>query len=130
MPRLGGIPQIYLSENMLEAIGYIGFQRYPVEACGLLLPTPWRGSEVVELPNRSLDGNNSYLVWPSDIEIAIGEWARAVDHHTRNMIAIWHTHPSGHVGPSRGDMKNRIDGVAYLVVALDRAANTFIPTWF
>lgn len=33
-------------------------------------------------------------------------------------VIVWHTHPSGFVGPSRGDMQNRVEGLKYLVVSL------------
>lgn len=126
--KLGGMPQIFLSEKILAEIEQIGRQRLPIEACGVLLPSDWRNSQVVELPNRSLTPHNEYVIWPDDLEVAIGEWAHKVDHQARDAVAVWHTHPSGNVGPSRLDMQKRIEGAAYLVVAIqDDAA---IPTWF
>jgi proteasome lid subunit RPN8/RPN11 len=93
----------------------------------MLLPEPWNGSQVIELPNRSLNGSNSYTIWPDDVEVALGEWAHRVDQIAREAVGVWHTHPSGLIGPSRLDMQKRIDGVAYLVVSLGEKP---VPTWF
>lgn len=127
-PKLGGMPPLHLSEALLAEIEEIGRRRLPSEACGLLLPEPLHRSQVVELPNRSLTPHDSYTIWPDDIEVAIGAWAHSVGEAARNAVAIWHTHPRGNVGPSRGDMRQRLDGVPYLVVAL--TGDQAIPTWF
>jgi proteasome lid subunit RPN8/RPN11 len=31
---------------------------------------------------------------------------------------VWHTHPSGNIGPSKGDMDSKIQGFQYLVVTM------------
>jgi proteasome lid subunit RPN8/RPN11 len=128
--KLGGMPPIHLSEQILSEITRLGLSRYPVEACGVLLPAPFRGSSVIELPNRSLQPQDEYIIWPDDIEVAIGDWAHSVDELARNSVAVWHTHPRGNIGPSRGDMRKRLTGVAYLVVSLDIDGRTATPTWF
>lgn len=93
----------------------------------MLLPEPYKGSQVVELPNRSLEANTSYVIWPDDVEVALGEWAHMVDSAARDAVSVWHTHPSGLVGPSRRDMRSRLAGISYLVVALGDKPT---PTWF
>lgn len=43
--------------------------------------------------------------------------------------AVWHTHPSGHIGPSRGDMQNRpTQTIPMIVIALTDDGP--IATWF
>lgn len=129
MTKLGGEPKIHLSEKLLEKINRIGQDRLPNEACGLLLPSDWHGEQVIELPNRSLRPHDEYIIWPDDVEVAIGEWAHQVDHDARNAVAVWHTHPAGNIGPSPGDLAKRIEGAAYLVVAY-QGDGSWIPTWF
>jgi len=123
---LPGVP-VHLSETIVDDIYSIGLMRYPIEACGMLLPEPLNGSQVIELPNRSLDGQSAYVIWPDDVEVALGEWAHSVDRIARESVSVWHTHPSGLIGPSRLDMRRRIKGVSYLVVAMQQPP---VPTWF
>jgi proteasome lid subunit RPN8/RPN11 len=122
--------EIHLSEKILAEIVDLGLLRYPMEACGVLLPPPTHYSQVIELPNRSKNGHDSYEIWPADVRVAIENWAKSVDEDQRNRIAIWHTHPQGNVGPSRGDLHNRIEGATYLVVALDITTGLGTPSWF
>lgn len=122
------MPPLHLTEALLAELEEIGRRRAPTEACGLLLPVPRGHSYVVELPNRSLRPQDEYRIWPDDIEVAIGEWAHSVSEAARNAVAIWHTHPQGNIGPSRGDMSKRLEGVPYLVLAL--MDDQTVPTWF
>jgi proteasome lid subunit RPN8/RPN11 len=94
----------------------IGMQRMPNEACGIvvpdlgLVPDQW----VHELANRSQDPLNSYKIDPTTVAGLL------VDPEVWEDVLVWHTHPSGHVGPSEGDMKQRDPRLKYLVVALPR----------
>jgi proteasome lid subunit RPN8/RPN11 len=93
-----------------------GLLRMPKEACGVIVPElsapvdQW----VLELVNRSESPENSYLI--------DGETLRTIsaDPEVWDDCIIWHTHPSGNVGPSRRDLEYRIPGIKYLVVALPR----------
>lgn len=122
---------INLTTEMVEEINRIGRLRSPVEACGVLVPTPMSprhgsASQVVELPNRSLEVS-SYHILPSDLKLALGDYLEA--NNDADSIAMWHTHPQGHIGPSRADMQLRHPELIYLVVAL-LDDGTAIPTWF
>lgn len=125
--------QIHLDERILAEIVRLGELRSPTEACGVLLPTPWTSisaieSQVIELPNRSSSGHDGFIIWPSDIRLQIEYWADRATPEQKNALAIWHTHPQGNPGPSRGDLNDRLPGVTYLVVAL--TPNGGIPSWF
>lgn len=126
MSSLPRVP-MHISDRILSELVDFGRERYPTEACGMLLPEPWKGSQVIELPNRSLEGHDSYTIWPDDVELALGEWAHSVDQFAREAVGVWHTHPSGLIGPSRRDMRTRLAGVAYLVVSLGEKPT---PVWF
>jgi proteasome lid subunit RPN8/RPN11 len=91
-----------------------GMLRYPYEACGVIVPDLNMPADlwVTELKNRSLDPLNSYKIDPETIATLL------VDPDVWEDVLIWHTHPSGHIGPSEGDMKQRDVRLKYLVVAL------------
>lgn len=127
LPEMPNRVPIHITDEILQEIFEIGLRRHPIEACGMLLPVDYKGSQVVELPNRSLEASSSYVIWSDDVEVALGEWAHQVDATTRDAVSVWHTHPSGLVGPSRRDMRSRLPGISYLVVALGERP---IPTWF
>lgn len=80
-------------------------------------------SWVKELPNRSMGGSGTYRVDPADIRMALEGLEEVED------VAIWHTHPSGFVGPSKGDMENRPDPNIYMVVVALTDAGP-VPAWF
>ena len=92
----------------------IGMQRMPNEACGIIIPDlNYTADEWVhELANRSPDPLNSYRIDPETIAGLL------VDPEVWDDVLIWHTHPSGHIGPSKRDMEQRHPKLKYLVVAL------------
>jgi proteasome lid subunit RPN8/RPN11 len=115
-------------EVSLDEIYDLGTQREPAEACGLLLDTPvWRRgrfTHVVELPNRTLHTSGQYVIHPDDIRLTMEDIG--IDEAE---VAIWHTHPSGSVGPSVGDLACRPHpDIKMLVVALTTAGP--VATWF
>lgn len=125
-------PAIVLFPEILEELKRIALERYPNEACGVLLPTP-RGhgaaSQVVELPNRSLTHHDSYQIYPSDIHITLEEWIEDSTVEDVGKMAVWHSHPGGNVGPSAEDMKMKVEGLQYLVVTLT-TEKELVPCWF
>lgn len=114
-------------EAALPEIERLGKLRAPAEACGILLDLPWPKSDgsvsyVRELPNRAMS-NGTYQVEPDDIRLVLEGLEEVED------VAVWHTHPSGLIGPSKGDMLNRPNANIYmLVVALTEHGP--VATWF
>lgn len=111
----------------LPEIQELGLRRRPVEACGLLLDVPRRLADgrlsyIIELPNRSL-APASYRIEMDDVRVALEDLEEVED------VAIWHTHPSGLIGPSQGDMQNRPSADTYMVVISITDADP-IATWF
>jgi len=84
---------------------------------------------VIELPNRSMDARKGFVLFPADVKLALEglkiDWGQ-VDWAT---ITLWHSHPSGGVGPSRIDMKNKLPQLNHLVVTLTEDRQV-IPTWY
>ena len=130
--KLGGSPQIDLTLPLLDEIYQKGVERVPAEACGVLLVHPrFRDnlrSQVVELPNRSMTPHDSYDLHTSDIRLELSTWIEMHSREEVEAMAIWHTHPAGNIGPSSRDMRSRLEGIAYLVVAITEAGP--VPTWF
>lgn len=115
-------------ELALPEIEKLGKLRAPGEACGLLLDIPRKKADgtvsaIVELPNRSMGGDGSYRIDPGDIRLALENLEEVED------VAIWHTHPSGFIGPSKGDMENRPDRDIYMVVVA-LTDDGPVATWF
>ena len=94
----------------------IGLLRIPNEACGVVVPDFEKPADdwVIELKNRSKTPWNSYDV---DMRIIQGI---VTSPESWSDVLIWHTHPSGHVGPSRRDWETMVEGAKYLVVAMPR----------
>jgi proteasome lid subunit RPN8/RPN11 len=109
----------WFSPEVVDQILGIGLECAPEEACGVVLPN----LRVIQLRNCSdLNRETSYEVNTQDlIEIIadyIAESGIEAVNFTRAHFLIWHTHPSGNIGPSHGDMCNRLDNFMYGVVAL------------
>ena len=89
----------------------IGLARAPAEACGIFTV-----AGLHELPNTAEDPRDGYLIDLSDLVAKLSyEFGQSCGWDD---FVIWHTHPSGHIGPSSRDIENKIDGLNYFVVAL------------
>ena len=119
-----------LDKKLVTEIARIGEERRPNEACGLLLPTPIRGVQVIELPNRSKTPHDSFEMLGSDMLLALemtfqGDFPEGLV----PSITAWHTHPEGHVGPSPFDLHNKPANIKSLVVTL-RENDEPLATWY
>lgn len=119
--------QFVLTKPILGEVERIGRKRAPSEACGLILPPvgdtaerPGIGSRVIELPNRSMNPRDEYELWGDDATLAIEHWVgrAGVTQTHMDSIVVWHTHPGGTVGPSRGDLDHRPQDLSMVVVTL------------
>ena len=101
---------------IIPRIVEIGMLRLPNEACGVVIPDLNLPAEewVHELANRSPDPTNSFKIDPTTVNDLL------VSPELWDDVLIWHTHPSGHIGPSKGDLAQRHPKLKYLVVALPR----------
>ena len=85
---------------------------------------------MIELPNRSHRPQDEYELHGSDVIIALEDWLWEVEPRVRDQMIIWHTHPSGNVGPSRGDLDHKLDYLSYLVVSIDPETREYQTTLF
>jgi proteasome lid subunit RPN8/RPN11 len=58
------------------------------------------------------------------------EWLTSVDDQQKESMVIWHTHPSGNVGPSRGDLDHKLAGLSYLVISIHPETHEYQTTLF
>jgi proteasome lid subunit RPN8/RPN11 len=108
----------WVSPEIVDQVLEFGRAEEPNEACGVITPD----SMVTLLPNSSPSPKNSFVIATKDLVNAINEYAERskvdVSALTREHFILWHTHPGGVVGPSAGDLRERLGGFQYLVVSL------------
>lgn len=112
----------HVAREDIAEIVRLGTLRSPREACGLLLTRHDAGPRIAEVPNRATTLND-VLMGRDEIQIALAELLGPPPGYEGDLgaeLVLWHTHPSGNVGPSRTDMKmkRQLGDVRCLVVAL------------
>lgn len=108
----------WASPEIVDQVIRYGRAEEPHEACGIITPD----SVVMKLPNSSQSPTDSYVIATSDLVNALNEYIERSGRHPSDLpmdhFIVWHTHPAGNIGPSRGDMTSKIEGFQYLVVAM------------
>lgn len=101
-------------EVIVPQIMIFGMEENPKEACGIVVPRLSNPLDtwVHKLKNRAPNPIGQYMIDPLTIAQIVE------DPELWDDVLVWHTHPSGNVGPSQGDMRTRVEGVKYLVVSL------------
>jgi proteasome lid subunit RPN8/RPN11 len=85
-----------------------------IEHCGVYTDM----GEVICLRNISEKPESSYVLDPDEVvELFESRDDFQID-DLGEKVGVWHTHPSGLVGPSREDLRTKIDGLNYLVVTI------------
>lgn len=124
---LGSRRPSHMPDQALEQMLEITLSGFPHEVGGILFPEPVDGLWVFGMVNHADNTLNSISFEPDEIEMVGNLWVtRDEDWHE---LTLWHSHPSGNIGPSRMDMRNRVPQLGNLVVALT-PEGTLIPTWF
>lgn len=89
-----------------------------IETCGVVTPD----AQVVKLPNSSPSPTAAFEISSEDLLNALSAYVDRVgvdpQELRREHFIIWHTHPSGLIGPSRGDLAHRLEGFQYVVISL------------
>lgn len=119
-----------LEQLIVQEIARIGRLRAPNEACGLLLPYPVHGVQILELPNRAKKPHDSFEMRGQDMLLALEQAFRGdFPESLVDSLTAWHTHPAGHVGPSKFDLDNRPARLNSLVISLHEEGPPK-ATWF
>lgn len=109
-----------IADRQIQEILRLGNARLPNEAGGLITPD----GQVWELPNRfqpEEERTRNYELAMDDIQAMLTHWVNICCSDStpeRFDAVIWHTHPSGLIGPSSIDLEMRIPHIKYLVVSL------------
>jgi proteasome lid subunit RPN8/RPN11 len=123
-----------LEVEMVEEIAKIGRLRKPAEACGLLLPIPIKGKQIIELPNRAKKSHDTFEMLGKDMMIALEQLEPDLDKLEKMIndggLTAWHTHPAGNVGPSKFDLKYKPPKLKSLVVTLFEDGRRPLATWY
>lgn len=106
-----------------RAVRLAALSALPCEAVGFIWRPPGQAEAVIPLLNTSEAPENSYAI---EVEAA----ARAFTDFTGSDIVdvaegdllLWHSHPSGYVGPSQGDLQAKLPGLRYMVVVLSHTS--------
>ena len=114
-----------LEGQLITELERVANLRAPVEAVGLILPD----DTVVELPNRSLTPHNRFEVFGADVRITLEMNGVPLSQEGLQNCTLWHSHPSGGVGPSRTDMKNTVSVMSHLVISLAEDGS-WTPSWY
>jgi len=95
-----------------------GLDESPLEACGIITPD----GRVERVPNVSPEPHRHYQLEEEGlVNVLYGCAERLVEPLSelrRQHFIVWHTHPNGEVGPSKVDMRRKVEGFRYLVVAV------------
>lgn len=141
--------------EVVASIAEIADRRRPEEACGVILPqcyvhTPLC-NPVHELDNIIPDPSRRQAEFELNIADLLGVvWAWRRAHEDPDLpntdylpsphggfsariiaqlsvdVVLWHSHPSGLIGPSRGDVRNKIAGLKSVVVTTFTAAKPVV----
>jgi proteasome lid subunit RPN8/RPN11 len=109
-----------LRESTLKQLSELVKLRAPMEAVGLLLPD----ETVVELENQSINPEDTFSLDRQQIVDAL----QGVEESLLDECCLWHSHPSGGVGPSRTDMQRKTPFRYHLVLTL--VEDEIVPTWY
>lgn len=110
---------IHLSPEMVDKLHSVGVKEAPKEACGLL----FADGTLVELPNRSDSPTCSFKIEWADARDALESLGRSeLMQSGVTDVLVWHTHPSGLIGPSTLDVhqKRSWQGVQAAVITLNK----------
>lgn len=111
-----------LPARVLHSIAELIADAAPQEAVGLVWESPGVAPGVAPLRNTSADPEHSYAVNVAELmetfENATGRDIITSMNEEGFILTLWHSHPSGQIGPSRGDMREKHDGLTYMVVAV------------
>lgn len=88
-----------------------GIEAAPEEICGILV-NETEGVRLVQLQNRAEDRTDGYVIDAETMRTL------ALKPKTWAHVAVWHTHPSGLVGPSQRDLSHKIHNITYVVISI------------
>lgn len=111
---------MFLHPNTTNKLAWYAKDASPNEAVGLLDAC----GKIFLLKNLSSHPHNSFEVAKTEMAAILGR----EDFNRDGPLTLWHSHPSGGVGPSRVDMQQKTPFQYHLVVSLTEDGPLF--TWY
>lgn len=101
------------------AVRLAALSAWPCEAVGFIWRPPGMPEAVIPLQNTSEAPENSYAIEVEEAARAFTDFTgRDIVDVAEGDLLLWHSHPSGFVGPSQGDLAEKLPGLRYMVVVL------------
>ena len=119
-----------VSDEVLQKLTNLVEQELPNEAVGLVVACLEGTTRVLLLENRSESPTNSFAVRPFDVLDALETSGLSLDEVDWDDTILWHSHPSGLIGPSRPDMRGKVPGLRHLVITYHSSTGTITPTYY
>lgn len=118
MTRSPSVIAALVTPEIVDQVCQLGQAAEPLEACGIITPD----GRVVQVPNVSPEPHRHYQLESAGLVNAMREYTERsntpLSELQRDHLIIWHTHPGDQVGPSKVDMRQKVAGFRYLVVAI------------
>ena len=115
---------MFLIDELMPHLQPIIEKRVPNEAVGLILPN----GQVVELLNHAYDPSTAFAVKGKDIQDVFVAYKLPLTRDTIRDSVLWHSHPGGNIGPSRTDMKNKLELMQHLVLSV--IDGEIVASWY
>ena len=119
-----------VSDELLHTLTKLVEQELPNEAVGLILVCQSGLNHVLPVINRSHSPQDSFMVKTLDILDAIEAAGLTKESIIWGDSVLWHSHPGGVIGPSRVDMRQKLEGIRHLVLSYDASTKTTTPTYY
>lgn len=79
--------------------------------------------QVYETRNISDNREDSYAMNTEEVVEVTADWLstrtkKETEDFAQDSVLVWHTHPSGHIGPSAEDLAAKQGRIRYLVVSM------------
>lgn len=115
------MPKFIILESVLSEIEKHSLGEAPRECCGMLAGRDSRAVSRYPLRNLAENPHTAYFAAPEDIFVAM----RRMRESGEELIAIYHSHPSGKPYPSQTDLEMAFyPNLVYLITALNPVVET------
>ncbi|MCS7214227.1 MAG: M67 family metallopeptidase [Candidatus Calescibacterium sp.] len=109
--------KVILPQHIIEFIAQDGKERYPNEACGIILgqfgQNVFISKEAQKAKNLS-DNPIRFILDPMDF-LRIQDYA---DKNNLEIIGVYHTHPDHPPIASQYDLQSAVDGLVYVIMSI------------
>lgn len=112
-----------LNDQMMTTLEAFIYEELPYEAVGLILPN----NTILKLQNESTE-LSGFQIRSQAIKDHLSHHNMEVTKEVLEGTTLWHSHPSGGVGPSRIDMRNKIPHMSHLVITV--TGGDMVYSWY